>query len=172
MRRNNSAATPHVRCVTSHGAPPAEPPLVGGLSCHCNGTRRVYDTCNPTPHLGNTRPIVRPVRKPVRRFSLCSAVAEYTSATTAGRVGPLPRGSNVPDLFRRGWASWTPSARVGRVGPLPQRPGESDPFRMGRTRRTSSAEVGRAGPLLQGSGEADPLRGPPLGLFPLGRHLL
>jgi len=72
---DNSAAAPHVHRVTAHGAPPAEPPLVAGLSCHCNGTRRVYDTCNPAPHLGNTRPTVRPVRKPVRRLSLCSVAA-------------------------------------------------------------------------------------------------
>ena len=54
----------------------------------------------------------------------------------------------------------------------PLLPDESDPFHGDRTGQTSSAEVGRAGPLLQGSGEADPLCGPPLGLFPLGRHLL
>jgi hypothetical protein len=147
--RDNSAAAPHVHRVTGHGAPPAEPPLVAGLSCHCNGTRHDYDAYNHAPHLGNTRPTVRPVRKPVRRLSLCSAVVEYTSATTAGRVRPLPRGSNGPDLFHRGRASRTPSAGVGRVGPLPQRSGESDPFRRGRTRRTSSAEVGRGGSFMR-----------------------
>ena len=144
-RRDNSAAAPHVCCVTGHGAPPAEPPLVAGLSCHCNGTRRVYDACNPASHFGNTRPTVRPIRKPIRRLSLCSAVAEYTSATTAGRVGPLPWGSNGPDPFRRGRVSQTSSVEVGRVGPLPQGSDEADLFRRGLASRTPSAGLRQGG---------------------------
>ena len=106
-----SVATTFVKVarVTGHGSPPAEPPLVAGLSCHCNGTRHVYDACNPCSHLGNMRPTVRPVRKPVRSLPACSAPRRRCSApsppwraspaTSCSRWPPTRRARPPPPLF-------------------------------------------------------------------------